>query len=217
MSEDRFTVAKITTQEVRDQALKVFDVVYVQEKGWVGNLEEMLPKDDLNREEVDWFAVFDEGKVVGVVRVLYEIPMELYKEYGFELSIPGLDVEKFVAENKIAEVGRFAVYPDYRKQIRAVALLMREAGMAAYNRGWTHFITDVFEDDPNTPHGFHERVLGFKEVATHMHGELKTDSRRITMLLDLNEAAKRMTAKKGWFYRFLRPKKLRTDKDSVSS
>lgn len=211
MSEDRFTVAKITTTEIRDQALEVFDVVYVQEKGWVGNLQEMLPLEDLDRTEVDWFAVFDKGVVVGVVRVLYEIPMELYKEYGFQLSIPGLDVEKFVAENKIAEVGRFAVLPAYRKQIRAVALLMREAGMAAYNKGWTHFITDVFEDDPNTPHGFHERVLGFKEVATHMHGELKTDSRRITMLLDLNEAAKRMSAKKGWFYRFLRPKKMRAE------
>lgn len=200
---DRLTVERITTAEQREEALNVLESVYKDEKRWVEDREKMLPVEDLGHEGVSWFAACLDGEVVGVTRVLYEIPLELYKEYGFELSVKGLDVEKFVAENNIAEVGRFAVYPKYRRRFHIAAILMRASGLEALERGFTHFITDVFEDDPNTPHGFHQRVLGFQEVASHMTGELKCESRRVTMLLDLHEAKDRLTGKKGWFFRYL--------------
>jgi hypothetical protein len=202
------SVIKITSPQQRARALEVFDAVYRQEKGWVKKPEELLPEDDLERKEVDWFGVEHEGRLLGVTRVLYEIPVALYREYGFELTVPGLDVEAFIAENKIAEVGRFAVLPDFRKGFTVAALLMRASGEAALNRGFSHFITDVFEEDPNTPYGFHRRVLGFQEVASHEVGELNCTSRRITMLLDLQEARKRVANGKGWFFRFLNQAKI---------
>lgn len=197
------TIFKIKTPEDREKALDVLEVVYKNEKGWVGDREKMLPLDDLTNENVSWFAVSKKDRILGVTRVLYEIPLELYHEYGFKLTIPGLDVEAFIRNNKIAEVGRFAVLPRYRRTLLVAAHLMRASGVEAVEKGFTHLITDVFEADPNTPYGFHRRVLGFKEVATHDVGELNCDSRRITMLLDLNEAAENLTSKKGWFYRFL--------------
>lgn len=200
---DRLSVAKIENQATRKRALEVFEAVYQNEKKWVPNLEKILPLEDLDRQDVSWFAAYVDGKMVGVTRVLYELPLELYEEYGFKIIVPGLDVEKFIAENNIAEVGRFAVLPEYRSKILVAAALMRACSHEALERDFTHFITDVFEEDPNTPYGFHKRVLGFVEVATHDHGELKTTSRRITMLLDLHEARKRFATKRGWIYRYL--------------
>lgn len=200
---DRLSVKKIETAEDRENALDVLEIVYTDEKGWVEDRQKLLPIEDIQGDRVEWWATLLDDRILGVTRVLYEIPTQLYKEYGFELTIPGLDVEAFIANNKIAEVGRFAVLPKYRKKIHVSAYLMRAAGIAAYKRGFTHFITDVFEEDPNTPYGFHRRVLGFQEVATHDVGELKCDSRRVTMLLDLREIAKRVGKEKGWFYRFL--------------
>lgn len=204
MSVDHYTIEKIDSRESHGQALEIFQQVYEQEKGWVGDRMQLFPVEDLNQERVDWLGVRAGDRLVGVVRVLYEIPFELYDTYGFKLTASGLDVARFVRNNRIAEVGRFAVLPSHRREIMAVAMLMREAGRTAIARGFTHFITDVFEDDPNTPHGFHRRVLGFEEVATHDHGELKCSSRRITMLLDLKAAMTRIEGRKGWLFRFFK-------------
>jgi len=64
-------------------------------------------------------------------------------------------------------------------------------------------VTDVFEDDPKSPYRFHSRVLGFEPVATHEHGELSARGRRITMLLDIQQAYKRLRAKRSWMFRFI--------------
>ena len=200
---DRLSVVKINDAETRKQALEVFEAVYRQEKDWVPELEKILPVEDIGSDKVSWFAAYVDDRMVGVTRVLYELPLELYEEYGFKIIVPGLDVDKFIEENNIAEVGRFAVLPEYRSKILVAAALMRESSHEAVKREFTHFITDVSEEDPNTPYGFHKRVLGFVEVATHEHGEMKTSSRRITMLLDLKEAANQYRKKKQWIYRYL--------------
>ncbi len=200
---DRLYIKKVESLEDRERALDVLSVVYSDEKHWVENRDRLLPMEDMGSEEVSWFSVWLEDQIVGVTRVLYKIPTELYEKYGFKLLIPGLNVKDFIANNKIAEVGRFAVLPIYRKKIFVAALLMRAAGTETLQKGFSHFITDVFENDPNTPYGFHQRVLGFKEVATHEVGELHCQSRRITMLLDLKDALKCMKRRKGWFFRFV--------------
>ncbi len=217
MSTDHYTVVAIDTPELHAEALNIFKEVYQEEKGWVGDRAQVFPLEDLHRSCVDWLGVRAGKRLVGVVRVLYELPFELYKSYGFKLTANGLDIEKFIRDNRIAEVGRFAVLPQYRREIMAVAMLMRSAGMAAIARGFTHFITDVFEDDPNTPHGFHRRVLGFVEVATHDHGELKCASRRITMLLDLKQALTHIEGRKGWLFRFFRSGKLGKIRPAVAT
>ena len=70
-------------------------------------------------------------------------------------------------------------------------------------RGFTHYITDVFENDPHSPYGFHTRVMGFDPVATHDLGELACASRRITLILDLKAAYQRLRRRRGWIYRAL--------------
>jgi hypothetical protein len=62
-------------------------------------------------------------------------------------------------------------------------------------------VTDVFEGDPHSPYEFHTRVLGFEEIGFHTHGELKTDRRRIILVLDIDRAYIRMRARGGRFYR----------------
>ena len=48
-----------------------------------------------------------------------------------------------------------------------------------------------------------QKVLGFRPVATHDTGELRSRSRRITMILDLFAAYKRLRTRNHWFYRYL--------------
>ena len=109
----------------------------------------------------------------------------------------------FLAANRIAEIGRFAVLPEYRGSMMVAAALMRVATEEAVRRGFTHFITDVFEDDPHSPYGFHTRVIGFHPVATHDIGELNSTSRRITLILDLKAAYNRLRRRGNWIYRYL--------------
>ncbi len=80
---------------------------------------------------------------------------------------------------------------------------MRSATAETVARGYTHFVTDVFENDPHSPFGFHTRVMGFLPVATHDFGELRCDSRRITLVLDLRAAYKRLKTRGNWLYRYV--------------
>jgi hypothetical protein len=73
-----------------------------------------------------------------------------------------------IQSNDIAEVGRFAVRPEFRRQFMVAAALMPAATDAVLAREYTHLVTDVFEDDRHTPFGFHTRVIGFCPVATMM-------------------------------------------------
>ena len=110
---------------------------------------------------------------------------------------------KFLKQHRIAEVGRFAVVAEHRGNMMLAAALMRAATEEMVVPGYTHVITDVFEDDPHSPLGFHTRVMGFRPVATHDRGELNCKSRRITLLLDLASSYRRLKARGNWIYRYL--------------
>jgi len=200
---DELTVRRVEDEEARQFALEVLATVYLTEKGWVKDPEEIFPASDLGSESVSWFLAERNGKPVGTTRVLYEIPFELYEAYQFDLVDPRIDVEAFVRDNKIAEVGRFAVLPEYRTKILVAAILMRAAATETVERRFTHFITDVFDADPNSPYKFHKRILGFETVATHDHGELQMQSKRITMLLDLRDAYRRLKGGRNWIFRYI--------------
>jgi hypothetical protein len=135
--------------------------------------------------------------------VLYELPVELYREYGFQMKQPGLDVDAFLRDNKVAEIGRFAVLPEYRGNMFVVAGLMRAAVHDTVRKGFTHYITDVFEGEKHSPYDFHTRVMGFQVVASHDTGELNCPNRRLTMLLDLGAGYRRLQARNGWIFRHL--------------
>lgn len=201
-SED-LKVGKVDSAESRQRALAVLREVYAAEKGWVQSPEQVLPESDLGNPALCWFLAEKEGRPVGVTRVLYELPRNLYQTYELKMVHPGIDIEAFLSRHRLAEVGRFAVIPEERQNIRIAAILMRAATTETVERGFTHFITDVFEADPNSPYQFHKRILGFEVVATHDHGEMQVKSRRITMLLDLRAAFKRLSISRSWIYRFI--------------
>ncbi|KOR33252.1 hypothetical protein TI05_02095 [Achromatium sp. WMS3] len=202
---ESLSVIRVQGQEDRAQVVAVLRAIYLKEKGWVNDPTEQIPDQDLAREDLSWFLAFRNKQPIGVLRVLYNPPLQLYAKY--ELTMLGkansIDVDAFIRNNRIAEVGRFAVLTEERSSILAAAALMRAATEETVARGYTHYITDVFEDDPHSPYGFHTRVMGFIPVATHTHGELRSRSRRITLVLDLKAAYKRLKTRGHWLFRFL--------------
>lgn len=203
MSRSIPTAKQVTSHEDRERALQVLTKVYEKEKGWVGEGESLFPVQDLDDESVAWFLAEQDGRPLGTTRVLYDLPKELYAAYGFDLVDADLDVEAFLEHNRVAEIGRFAVVAESRASFLISAALMKATTEETVRREYSHYVTDVFEDEENSPYGFHRRVLGFRTVATHRTGELNCTSRRITMLLDLNEAFKRLQAKNSWIFRFV--------------
>lgn len=196
-------VIRVETDAGRQKALEVMRATYRDEKGWIQADDKLVSREDLSNESVSWFVASVDNRPVGVLRVLYEVPLDLYRQYGFKLLARGLDLERFLRENAIAEIGRFAVLPAHRSNLLVVVALMRAAVADTVRRGWSHYITDIFEGEQHSPHGFHTRVMGFEEVATHDVGELNCPNRRITMVLDLKNAYLRMRSQNTWIFRYI--------------
>lgn len=197
------SVRRVQTRRDRRAVLKILKAIYQQEKGWVDGVEEVFPSTELKEENVSWFVAFEDKQPIGVLRVLYTPPIEVYKQYAMEMNL-ALDLETFLSQHKIAEIGRFAILPSHRTRMTFALLLIQAATSETVLRGYSHFITDVFEDEPHSPYKFHTRVLGFEPVASHAHGELKTHHRRITLLLNLKKAYQRLKAENNRVYRFLK-------------
>ena len=201
MSESsKITAVKVTDEIGRQKALQVLKVIYCQEKNWVGDETKVFEKSDLDNPAGSWFVALSGEQPVGVLRVLYEPPLDLYKEYGFKKIDNAVDVEQCIKNLRIAEIGRFAVLPSYRNNIMIVAALMKLAVQDTLERNYTCYITDIFEGEEHSPYEFHTRVMGFIPVATHDVGELNCPNRRITMLLDLPACYHRIK-KMRWIFR----------------
>lgn len=196
-------VIRLDDEWGRQQALAVMRATYRDEKDWIRDDERLVASRDLKASEVSWFVARMESQPVGVLRVLYAPPLDLYAQYGFKAVRTDIDLDAFIRNAKIAEIGRFAVVPEQRGNILIATALMREAVAETVRRGFTHYITDVFEGETHSPYAFHSRVLGFETVATHDVGELNCSNRRITMVLDLKAAYLRLRKAKGWLYRYL--------------
>ena len=165
--------------------------------------EKLIAAADIESQVVSWFVATANGMPVGVLRVLCEPPADLYKACGFKMAVPDLDIDAFIREHTIAEIGRFAIVPEMRRNIRVAATLMSAAARDTIARGFTHYITDVFEGERHSPYKFHSRVMGFQVVATHETGELNCSCRRITMLLDLKATYLRLRLTNNWIFRTL--------------
>jgi hypothetical protein len=199
----QINVIRASNAEDRKLAVKVLQSTYVNEKHWIQDEEKFFPLSDLEAKDISWFVASNATQPIGVLRVMYNPPLELYKEYGMQALESGLDVEAFVKNNRIAEIGRFAVVPEFRKFIVVAAALMREASRETVANDYTHYVTDIFEGEVHSPYDFHTRVMGFQPVATHDVGELNCPNRRITMVLDLKSAYQRIQTKQKWIYRYL--------------
>lgn len=195
-------VLRIEDDWGRAQALSVMRATYRDEKGWIARDEGLVSRDEIRSGNVSWFVARLDQQPVGVLRVLYAPPLDLYANYGFR-QLTSLNLDAFIREHRIAEIGRFAVVPEQRRTFLVAVALMREACTETIRRGYSHYITDVFEGEKHSPYAFHTRVMGFEAVATHDVGELNCANRRITMLLSLEDAYHRLRAGGGWLFRYL--------------
>jgi ribosomal protein S18 acetylase RimI-like enzyme len=196
-------VTRVETPADRELAIAVLRSTYEAEKGWVDSAESQLPQADLGSPCISWFVAQRGHRPAGVLRVYYEPPVAQYRAYNVTLLDQAVDVDRFLEGSRIAKIGRFAIAPRYRRNLLIAVALMRAATRETVERGFTHYITDVFENDPHSPYGFHTRVMGFAPVATHEHGEFKCRSRRITLILDLKAAYRQLKARNSWIFRSL--------------
>ena len=199
----RVIARRVVEEQDRRRVVEVLAATYFREKHWVSDPETQIPSDHLHRGDIAWFVATLDGRAAGALRVLYDPPYAQFSGYGLQMLDDTVNVAEFLRRNRLAEVGRFAVKPEFRGQFIVAAALMRAATDAVLARGYTHLITDVFEDDPHTPYRFHTKVMGFSPVATHEVGELHCRSRRITLLLDITSAYQRLRTQGRWLYRFL--------------
>ena len=199
----KIRVKRIESSADREAALVVLRATYQAEKRWVEQAESQIAESDLGSETVSWFLARYGGEPTGVLRVHYAPPVEQYRAYDVRMLRPGIDVDAFLRSHRLAEIGRFAIVPGHRRNLLLSVALMRAATRETVERDFTHYITDVFENDPHSPYGFHTRVMGFDPVAVHERGELKCACRRITMILDLKAAYHRLRRRKGWIFRTL--------------
>lgn len=182
---------KVLTDDDRRQALAVIEEVYLEEKRWIAATAPEIPEDIAGRRDRSWFLVRVDGEPAGVIRLVYDPPLELPAELGVELE-PQVDLERLKAAGRFVDIGRFMIVPRHRRHIRVVLRLMRAAILEVVGRGYTHFLTDVFESDPHSPLKFHTRILGFERIGTHRHGELASKSLRIILILDIARAYRRL-------------------------
>jgi hypothetical protein len=197
----RVSVSRVKDQQAREDALSVMRRIYRDEKNWVQDDEKLIASSDLTGDFVSWFVACAGGKPVGVLRVLYEPQLNLYQSYEFKVVAKNIDLDAFIRENRIAEIGRFAILPEFRKHVLVAATLMGAASGETLERGFTHYLTDIFEGEQHSPYKFHSRVIGFQVVATHEQGELNCACRRITMLLDLKQSYLRLRRRNNWIFR----------------
>jgi len=194
---------RIENEHGRQLALEVMRAIYRDEKNWVRDDEKLVAREEITDPNISWFVVVSDGRPAGVVRVLYEPPVDLYHSYGMKFLDQGEDVEALLRRSRIAEVGRFAVLPEHRRGVLVAVALMRAAARETVEREFSHYITDVFEGEKHSPYEFHTRVMGFQLIATHDTGELNCPNRRLTMLLDIRSTYWRLRADKSWVFRYL--------------
>jgi hypothetical protein len=194
---------RVETHGERHMALQVLKQTYLDEKGWVADVENVFPETELDRDDITWFVATQRGKPVGVLRILYDPPIETYAKYGLTFLDDGIALDTLIGSRDVVEIGRFAVLPERRRDIGVSMSLMRVATREIVLRGKSQILTDVFENEKNSPYGFHTRVIGFKPIATHEIGELRFSGRRITLLLDLKAAYKNLKSRGNMFFRLL--------------
>lgn len=185
------TVERVLTEEGRCAALEVIERVFQREKKWIDAAQEQLPQTLEESGRYSWFLAKAGGRPAGVLRLMYDPPLELPEEYDVRL-LPGVNIERMKQDGRYVEIGRFMIKREFRKNPRIALRLMRMATAEVLERDYTHFITDVFEGEPNSPLKFHTRVLGFEVIGKHLFGDLNCSSTRIILTLDILKVYRRI-------------------------
>lgn len=190
---------KITDSQTREQALQVIRTVYLEEKNWIRLAENEIPPCPAQLSDQSWFLATVNGAPAGVIRLAYDPPLQFPAEMGVTLR-QGVDLAAIAAQCRLVEIGRFMIVPQFRKNIRVALRLMNIAIREVVERGYTHFLTDVFESDPHSPLHFHTKILGFEVIGSHLRGELNCSSTRIILTLDILKSYQRLKERKDKIY-----------------
>ncbi len=193
---------KVLSSADREQALAVIETVYRREKQWIADVGAEVPPDTASLAHRSWFLATVDGRPAGVIRLVYDPPLALPAELGVTLE-PGVDLDGLQRTGRFVDIGRFMIVPRYRRNIRVALRLMRAALVEVVARGYTHFLTSVFADDPHSPIGFHTRVLGFERIGSHRTGELTCASARILLILDIARAYRRLRRRRNRVFKEL--------------
>jgi hypothetical protein len=175
--------------------------VFHEEKRWVRDPASQIPETLSDDDRISWFVARVGDRAAGVIRLLYDCPIEIPAE--FEVHVEREIDAEAARRCRWVEVGRFMIRPEYRSRSRVALELMRCAVAEVVTRGYTHFITDVYEGDRHSPLLFHTRVLGFERIGTHRFGELDCDCVRIVLILDLARAYRRAKERRNRIFREL--------------
>jgi hypothetical protein len=192
-------VEKVIDSASRVRALQVITEVYLKEKNWIRKPEDEIPEDIGSSTKYSWFLVNVGTAPAGVIRLTYDPSLELPPELDVTWDA-GIDLESMAKNGRFVDIGRFMILPKFRHNIRIVLRLIREAIREVVERDYTHFITDVFESDPNSPLHFHTRVLGFERIGTHKFGELNCSSVRIILVLDILKSYQKQKSQNNKIY-----------------
>ncbi len=199
MAFSEIATMKVIDPESRSLALQVIEGVYLKEKNWIRDPENEIPLNIAESTKYSWFLVMVNQKPAGVIRLAYDPSLYFPPELEVTLN-SDIDLGKMACEWKMVEIGRFMILPEYRKNIRVVLKLMRAAIKEVVEKGYTHFLTDVFETDPNSPLHFHTKILGFERIGSHLHGELNCSSTRIILTLDILKAYRKLRERRDKIY-----------------
>ncbi len=193
---------KIMDAETRRLALEVIKEVYFDDKKWIHSVESEIPEDIADSTQYSWFLATVNGKPSGVLRLQYDPTLEFPSEYKVTLN-RDIDIKKVLETCRFVDIGRFMILPRYRKNVFVALRLMGIALGEVVQRDYTHFITDVFEGEVNSPLKFHTNVLGFEVIGNHMHGELNCSLTRIILTLDILKAYGKLKERRNRIYRVL--------------
>ncbi len=199
MAFSEINTVKVADAATRAQALQVIEQVYLKEKNWIRLPENEIPENIGESAKYSWFLASVNGQPAGVIRLVYDPSLVFPAELEVTLD-SHVDLERMAREYKLVDIGRFMIVPGYRKNIRVVLKLMRAAIKEVVERGYTHFLTDVFESDPNSPLHFHTKILGFERIGSHLRGELNCSSTRIILTLDILKSYQRLKERKDKIY-----------------
>lgn len=200
MSRSEITTTRIELPQDRAAAMEVIAAVYLAEKRWIASAEAEIPAVVAAESRTSWFLARVGDEPAGVIRLTYDPPLVAPPELQFRFERE-IDLDRLAAECRVVDIGRFMILPRYRRRVAVALRLMRAALEEVVARGYTHLVTDVFENDPHSPLQFHTRVLGFERIATHRYGELACDSLRVVLMLDIAKSYRRLARSRNRVFR----------------
>jgi len=192
-------VNKVASRRQVAEALTVVEEVYLREKQWIRSTVDQIPEDIGENRRLSWFLAKVDGRPAGLLRLFYDPQLELPPEFQVTLEA-GVNLQALASQGRFVEIGRFMILGEFRRDIGVALRLMRAALKEVVDRDYTHFITDVYEGEPNSPYQFHTRILGFEVIGRHLHGELNCSHTRIILVLNILKGFKRLQSRKSSIY-----------------